>query len=254
MRKGYGMLEQNIQQRMDNYWNDRAKTYGEQNRGQLKNQLRNRWKQLILKMAPKNRSLNILDIGTGPGFFAILMAEEGHQVTAIDMNGNMLIEAKKNAKGYETQIQFLQVGETLPFQDESFDLVISRDVTWTLPFPENTMKHWFSKVKSGGWMLYFDANWYAYLKDEQEYKAYKRYRQYVEANDGFTYEKFDELEKIAYELPMTYRKRPEWDFEFWSNEGITNIVCQENLNNEIYTLKEQLQYAKQPEFLVYIQK
>ena len=248
------MLGQSLQKQMDDYWMERAKTYGEQNRQQLQNQLQVNWKSLILKMMTKNKSLNILDIGTGPGFFAILMAQEGHQVTAVDMNSNMLLEARKNAGSYSSLINFMQVKEELPFQKGSFDLVISRDVTWTLPSPEKTMKHWFSMVKPEGWMLYFDANWYAYLQDEQEYKMYKRYRQYVEENDGFTYEKFDVLENIAYELPMTYRKRPEWDFEFWKNEGISNIICRENLNKEIYTLKEQLQYAKQPEFLVYVQK
>lgn len=248
------MLGQSLQKQMDDYWMERAKTYGEQNRNQLQNQLQTSWKNLILKMMPKNKCLNILDIGTGPGFFAILMAQEGHQVTAVDMNSNMLLEARKNAGSYGSQINFMQVKEELPFQKESFDLVISRDVTWTLLNPEKIMKHWFSMVKPEGWMLYFDANWYAYLQDEQEYKMYKRYRQYVEENDGFTYEKFDVLENIAYKLPMTYRKRPEWDFEFWKNEGVSNIICRENLNNEIYTLKEQLQYAKQPEFLVYVQK
>ena len=38
-------------------------------------------------------SISVLDVGTGPGFFAILLAESGFHVTAVDMTPEMLDEA-----------------------------------------------------------------------------------------------------------------------------------------------------------------
>ncbi|MCA5961591.1 class I SAM-dependent methyltransferase [Blautia sp. RD014234] len=71
--------------------------------------------------------------------------------------------------------EFIQVGEQLPFEDESFDIVISRDVTWMLMEPEKTLEQWFSKVRPGGRLMYFDANWYGYLKDREETKNTKSF-------------------------------------------------------------------------------
>lgn len=42
-----------------------------------------------------NETYKILDIGTGPGFFSIILAEAGYQVTAVDYTEAMLEEAKK---------------------------------------------------------------------------------------------------------------------------------------------------------------
>ena len=41
------------------------------------------------------KKLHVLDIGTGPGFFAIILCELGYDVTAIDFTPAMLEEARK---------------------------------------------------------------------------------------------------------------------------------------------------------------
>ena len=48
---------------------------------------------------PQGSPLNILDVGTGTGFFAILMAKLGHKVTGIDLTPAMLEEAAAMAAG-----------------------------------------------------------------------------------------------------------------------------------------------------------
>lgn len=44
------------------------------------------------------RSARVLDIGTGPGFFAINLALAGHEVTAVDVTEEMLQYAKAMRK------------------------------------------------------------------------------------------------------------------------------------------------------------
>ena len=51
----------------------------------------------------------VLDIGTGPGFFAIILAEAGYQVTAVDYTEEMLKEAKKNAGNLAGKICWKQM-------------------------------------------------------------------------------------------------------------------------------------------------
>ncbi|WHH56817.1 class I SAM-dependent methyltransferase [Petroclostridium sp. X23] len=71
----------------------------------------------------------------------------------------MLKYADENAARYCADIKcILLTEENLPFEDESFDMVISRDMAWTLLEPERIMAEWRRVLKKGGRVLYFDAN------------------------------------------------------------------------------------------------
>lgn len=86
-----------------NYWTDRAPGYSEVNRLELATAQRQRWKDCIREELTRRfpdrplADLQVLEIGTGPGFFAILLRELGCAVTAIDLTRVMLAEAKENA-------------------------------------------------------------------------------------------------------------------------------------------------------------
>lgn len=45
------------------------------------------------------------------------------------------------------------------FADETFDVVISRNLTWTLPNAEHAYGEWMRVLKTGGVLLNFDANY-----------------------------------------------------------------------------------------------
>ncbi len=67
-----------------------------------------------------------MDVGTGPGFFAIILAQKGHHVTAVDLTQDMLEQAKENANHYKVEVEFkLLENQFLPFPDNTFDLVVS---------------------------------------------------------------------------------------------------------------------------------
>lgn len=52
------------------------------------------------------------------GFFAIILAQKGHQVTAVDLTRDMLEQAKENANYYKVKIEFeLLKNQLLPFPD-----------------------------------------------------------------------------------------------------------------------------------------
>ena len=115
-----------------------------------------------------HEELYVLDIGTGPGFFAILLSEMGFCVTAVDLTPAMLDEARRNAGRLAEKIRFLEMNaEQLDFPDDSFDVIVSRNLTWNLPHPEKAYAEWSRVLRPGGLLLNFDANWYSYLFDSE---------------------------------------------------------------------------------------
>lgn len=69
--------------------------------------------------------LRVLDMGCGTGRHALWLAAQGAQVTALDFSEGMLAEAKQ--KPLAKHVTFLQhdLNEPLPFEPNSFDLVVS---------------------------------------------------------------------------------------------------------------------------------
>ncbi|WP_269851750.1 hypothetical protein [Methanosarcina horonobensis] len=56
--------------RIKNYWEGEAQGYSEFIDNELNGFERKAWSDLVLEHAPSKDSLDILDIGTGPGFFS----------------------------------------------------------------------------------------------------------------------------------------------------------------------------------------
>ena len=142
----------------------------------------------------------------------------------------------------------------LPFENKSFDLIMSRDVTWTLTDPEEQLRHWADKLKVGGTMVYFDSEWYYYLKDIKYRKELEENRRKVKENGGFSYGKAKSMENLALSLPMTYKNRPVWDREFWRAQNGFECEIYENINQYVYNEKEQMQYELFPEFFAVIRR
>lgn len=240
---------------MVGYWKERSNTYSQQNRAQIESEKCLIWEQLIFDHAPQNKQLRILDVGTGPGFFAVILAQKGHMVTAVDMSAEMLEHAKANLDYYDVKADLVLLDDGfLPFADDTFDLVISRDVTWTLQQPEETLTEWKRVTKPGGKVLYFDANWYYHLYNEAWLQAHKQNEKVCKEKDLFSYKKATIIEKIARELPLSKQLRPAWDLERLPCLGFQNVTAIENLNSIIYTQEEQIQYSSKQEFLVIAEK
>ena len=69
----------------------------------------------------------ILDIGAGTGAFSIPLAKKGYKVTHFDISPEMIRLAKENAKDLPN-ISFIEGdASSLPFEDDSYGIVVERD-------------------------------------------------------------------------------------------------------------------------------
>ena len=241
------------------YWTGRAEGYSAVNQEELRTSRREVWrgelKSHIARQFPGRdaASIRVLEIGTGPGFFAILLAELGYDVTAVDLTPAMLEEAKKNAGALAEKITFLEMNaEALDFSDHSFDVILSRNLTWNLPHPEIAYKEWKRVLKPGGLLLNFDANWYHYLFDRKARESYEADRKataeqgYRDENIG---ENFDVMEQIALRIPLSSTMRPAWDHAVLSELGM-HVTTDTRAWDRVWSAEEKVNFASTPMFLV----
>ena len=107
-----------IQEKIIQYWTNRAGSYSIENNEELAGTSTVAWLNELTRHFPKKNDLKILDIGTGPGFMAILLSRAGYDVTGIDCTEEMLKQAHENARKYHLSIRFLkQPAEYLEFED-----------------------------------------------------------------------------------------------------------------------------------------
>lgn len=243
------------------YWSERSVTYSEQNVKEMNDHRLQLWRDLILEQAPSGDRLRILDVGTGPGFFAMNLALAGHEMYAIDVTEDMLAHARRNARAYGAAVDFrIYDGYTVPFEDGSFDLVVSRNVLWNMEAPAEAVREWKRVLRNGGRALWFDANWYLYLFDPEQKKRHdeahrKLHELYPEEiHDVMGSEKAAYLEKLALELPLSGIARPEWDVQVVQRLGMRLTCLDPNLNERIYSGSDLIHYEATPEFMVCAEK
>jgi ubiquinone/menaquinone biosynthesis C-methylase UbiE len=97
----------------------------------------------------------IIDIGCGTGIISFLALESGAaKVICGDISDYMLKKGEENAKmlGYNsTQIQFFELdAESLPFEDNSFDIVITGMAFGLFPNQEKAVSEMFRVLRPGG--------------------------------------------------------------------------------------------------------
>ena len=139
----------NLQTRMDDYWTQRASAY---DAGQRRPERwvgdQAMWSRIWAEALPPAPA-RVLDLGTGTGHAALLIARLGHDVVGLDASEGMLAIAERHAQAARAEGQpapTFVVGDAVApdVPDESLDAVTSRYLawTWTLRDPMAAMTHW----------------------------------------------------------------------------------------------------------------
>ncbi len=251
---GLGFSADNI-----TYWTRRAPGYSDVNKAELRTGQRRVWSGVLdgkirAYFAGRARAdIRVLDIGTGPGFFAIILAELGYAVTAVDYTAAMLEQAAANAGALGRLIDFRQMNaEELTFADASFDVIVSRNLTWNLPHPDRAYGQWARVLRPGGLLLNFDANWYRYLYDGEAESAHLADRENVRSSgveDDTAGTDVAAVESIARRAPLSAHDRPGWDFGVLADLGM-DVSADTEIWRRVWTREEWVNNASTPMFLV----
>ena len=96
------------------------------------------------------RGKRVLEFGCGSGIDAVEFAHNGAEVTAVDVTENACRLTKALAAEAGVRIDVVQTDSTLPFDDNTFDLVYSFGVLHHIPDVENTLAEVHRVLKPKG--------------------------------------------------------------------------------------------------------
>ncbi|MEV0963688.1 methyltransferase domain-containing protein [Streptomyces sp. NPDC049910] len=140
------------------YWDAAADTYDEEPDHGLRDPgVRRAWAERMRHWLPPDPS-DVLDLGCGTGSLALLAAEQGHRVTAVDLSPRMADAARRKLAGTAAEV-LTGSAERPPVGDRRFDAVLVRHVLWALPDPEAALAHWASLLRPGGRLVLVEGVW-----------------------------------------------------------------------------------------------
>lgn len=255
----YGQIEYELDPRKERiraYWQRRSESFLEQRRRELQSPLAGRWLEELLRPLPcakgepgkRLEGKRVLDVGCGAGFFSILLAREGAQVTGIDLTDEMVENARTLASEAGAPCEFFRMDAENPdFPPESFDLIVMRNVTWTLPGAADAYKAWLSLLKKGAYLLNFDADYGAEDSTDLSELPEKH------AHFRVGMDMMRENEAIKRQLPINSFHRPAWDLDVVARLGIREIFTDMGVSGRVYLEKDDF-YNPTPMFLLAVHK
>jgi SAM-dependent methyltransferase len=239
-------------------WRISAAGYSKIIQQEFKDGVNTFWAETILSKAPYQGLLKILDVGTGPGFFAILLSQAGHMATGIDASAEMIACAKENALNAGVSPELLVMdSHKLDFTDNRFDLIVSRNVVWTLTDPVKAYREWHRVLKPAGRLIVFDGNWSSNIDAQVKAQSDADHEEYIKkyGDPPISY-KPDEEEKARgwkRDMPLNNEKRPDWDERILSSIGYKDSGSKFILD-EVFDEKRKLLHRANPMFMLWATK
>ena len=214
----------NIKSVVRSYWDRRSQTY-DLTGYKSRNGVKEFWKAMINDAIRTDRNLNILDVGTGTGFLALIFAEMGHNVTGIDISRHMLEKSRNNADELRLDVDFMHGdAENLPFEDDAFDIVVNRYLLWTMPNPKLAIDEWSRVVRSGGKLALIDGIWHdpAMTMNVRLQRIFNKMRTFItEKRNPLIFERY--YSDIKYNLPFFVGSTPDAVVDLFTGGGLRNV-------------------------------
>lgn len=155
------------------YWDRQAAIWAEEKKDAWNMDETNHWIHFFKELLPTLSGNRVLEVGTASGYFAHILTLAGYQVTAVDYSEEMIAEAKRVTHDFNMDIELAVIdAQKLSFPENTFDLVFTRLMTWTLPDTASFYKSAYRVLKPGGLLLNFDGD---FGKIEFSQEGHERY-------------------------------------------------------------------------------
>ena len=163
----------------------------------------------------------------------------------MDMSAGMIFEAERNLKAFGCRAKLQKMNaQQLDFPSATFDVVVSRNLTWTLPDAMQAYREWHRVLKAGGMLLNFDSDCGETIFSASGDQA--------SVHAGIGEALLAECNAIKDELRISTHRRPSWDMEILASLGFS-VQCDADVASLVHG-DAHLHYDDVPLFGIYARK
>ena len=119
----------------------------------------------------------------------------------------------------------------LPFPENSFDAIVTRNVTWNLPDVPRAYASWQGALKKGGVLLNMDSN-YGPLDFTAAAKLTRN------AHHGVAESLIETCQELKDSIRISTHNRPAWDVERLQLMGFSSVTWEEDIRPLVHLSKE----------------
>ncbi len=135
-------------------------------------------------------------------------------------SGTQKLNLEGSEHGHKVKLHIGEALKMIESLDETFDLVITRNVTWNLEKPVQAYKEILRVLKNKGHLLNVDGNHYYHYQDRDYNRSGHSDHQHMEGIDVSI------IDNIAKELKLSYVLRPRYDIEILKEIGFQQVESQ----------------------------
>ncbi|MFG1946124.1 class I SAM-dependent methyltransferase [Nonomuraea sp. NPDC048826] len=143
------------------FWDSSAEAFDhEPDHGLRSPQVRAAWWLRLTQWLPSGAS-DILDLGCGTGSLTLLLAQQGHRPTGVDLSPRMIEQAARKLEqaGFGAPLLVGDAADPPVEPGARFDVILVRHLLWTLPAPEQALRRWLELLRPGGRLVLVEGRW-----------------------------------------------------------------------------------------------
>ena len=211
-------------ERIAAYWDERSTTWQKEKEEAWTRPETEHWLAFFKDIRSQIKGNKVLEVGTATGYFAHIMTLAGFEVTAVDLAPQMIERAEKVSQELQLDVRYAVMdAQDLKFDDNSFDLVFTRLMTWTVPDLKKTYQEMQRVLKPGGQLLNFDVDFGKTVFSTEGHEK---------CADGA----INEVNAIKSALAISQQERPSIDLEVLKAVGFESIKVDMEAQNRILRL------------------